>query len=281
MFGYIKIDKGELLVKEYETYKSVYCGLCRQIGKEYSFLSRFLLSYDCTFYAIILLSLNKSCNGFIKKRCVCNPLKKCVYCKTDNDNLSKAAALNIILAYYKLNDDIYDSGNFRKFSLSLLKPVFSHWYRKARKKYSELDKIAGKMMESQQAVESKKDFIFDEACHPTAEMLGTVLSLESDNDSTKRILYQMGYSLGRFIYIIDAVDDFIEDRKKGNFNPFINIDDDVYTLMKNNSSQSLAMTFDAYNLLDSEEFKGIIDNILLRGLPKVQEDILQKVKGEL
>ena len=49
MFGYVTIYKDELLVREFNEYKSVYCGLCRTLGTEYSKLSRFILSYDCTF----------------------------------------------------------------------------------------------------------------------------------------------------------------------------------------------------------------------------------------
>ena len=75
MFGYLQIQKSELLVRETEAYKAVYCGLCRQMGKDYSVFTRFTLSYDCTFYAMLLMSLNRSCKGFKDGRCTCNPLK--------------------------------------------------------------------------------------------------------------------------------------------------------------------------------------------------------------
>ena len=79
MFGYLQIDKAELKVREYEAYKSVYCGLCKQLGRDYSIFARFALSYDCTFYAITLMSLRRSCSGFKDGRCRFNPLKKCKY----------------------------------------------------------------------------------------------------------------------------------------------------------------------------------------------------------
>ncbi len=91
MFGYITIDKGEMLVKDYEAYKAVYCSLCKQLGKEYSFLSRFILSYDCTFYAVMALALESECPGFSQGRCTFNPLKKCNYLKTQKKPLSMAA----------------------------------------------------------------------------------------------------------------------------------------------------------------------------------------------
>ena len=51
MFGYVRPYKSEMLVREYEQYKAVYCEVCRQLGKEYGWTARFTLSYDCTFYA--------------------------------------------------------------------------------------------------------------------------------------------------------------------------------------------------------------------------------------
>ena len=63
MFGYLQVDKAELKVREWEAYKSVYCGLCRQMGRDYSFLSRLALSYDCTYYAMLLMSVRRRITG--------------------------------------------------------------------------------------------------------------------------------------------------------------------------------------------------------------------------
>lgn len=110
MFGYLQIQKSELLVRESEAYKAVYCGLCRQMGKDYSVFTRFTLSYDCTFYAMLLMSLNRSCKGFKDGRCTCNPLKKCKFATDSGDAYRKAAAFSMISVYYKIIDDIQDSG---------------------------------------------------------------------------------------------------------------------------------------------------------------------------
>ena len=281
MFGYIKVLKGELLVREYEAYKSVYCGLCKQLGKDYSIFSRFILSYDCTFYAMLIMALKRNCNGFERKRCVCNPLKKCTYCKTASDSLSKASALSVISSYYKVIDDIQDSGFCKKAVLMIVKPFFSHWRKKAEKKYPDIDVAVKKMLDKQFEAEKNANCILDAACEPTAEMLATVLSFEGENSSQKRILYQMGYGLGRFIYLADAVDDYYKDIKKGNFNPFNSVKENKLQVMSDNLSQALAMTYDAYNLLDLKDFKGIADNIITKGLPTVQDNILKKVKGEV
>ncbi|MCH5299369.1 MAG: hypothetical protein J1E96_06365 [Ruminococcus sp.] len=276
MFGYIRIQKSELLVREYEAYKSVYCGLCRQMGRDYSRLSRFILSYDCTFYAIFLMSLRRSCTGFERKCCRFNPLKRCTYCSAEDDALSKAAALSVILAYYKTLDDIADSGFFKRTAYRIVKPIFARWRKKAARRYPELDKIAADMTAAQQLAEKDSNCPLDKAADPSATMLSSVLALEAESESKKRIYSQIGYGLGRFIYLVDAADDLEKDIKNGNFNPFVGIND-RNNVIKNNLSQALAMTFDAYNLLDLVGFKGIIDNVITKGLPTVQNEILTKI----
>ncbi len=276
MFGYIKIQKSELLVREYEAYKSVYCGLCRQMGRDYSRLSRLILSYDCTFYAIFLMSLRRSCKEFERKCCRFNPLKKCSYCKAEDDSLSKSAALSVILAYYKLIDDIADSGFFKRTACKIVRPIFMRWRKKAALRYPELDRLSAEMTEAQKLAEQDINCPLDKAADPTAAMLSSVMSLEAENDAQKRIYGQIGYGLGRFIYFADAADDCEKDQKSESFNPFVGIDDRK-SVIKNNMSQALAMTYDAYNLLDLVDFKGIIDNIITKGLPTVQNEILKKI----
>ena len=107
MFGYIKIAKPELKIKEYETYKAVYCTLCRTLGKEYGIWTRFTLSYDFTFLALLNMALSDGCDEAERKHCVCNPLKKCNYCKND-EKIKMPAAAAMIMVYYKLLDNIAD-----------------------------------------------------------------------------------------------------------------------------------------------------------------------------
>ena len=283
MFGYLQVDKGELLVREYEAYKSVYCGLCKQMGKDYSFLARLSLSYDCTYYAMLLMSVHRSCCGFKNGRCTFNPLKKCKYAKDDNNSYSKAAAFSVISAYYKLKDDIADNKFFKKLLTYALMPFFSRWHKKAKVKYPELEKIVSEMMKMQYDAEHSEEISIDKSAHPTAFMLANVFLLEAENEIDKRVFYEFGYHLGRWIYLVDAADDIEKDKKRSNFNPYLNSDKelkydiDYITSMLN---QSLARAYDAYNLIDIKDFKGILDNMILRGFPAVQNRITDKNNPE-
>ena len=283
MFGYLQIHKDELKVKEYEAYKSVYCGLCKQLGKDYGFLTRFILSYDCTFYAILLMSLKRSCTGFSDGRCKFNPLKKCKFADCKDNAYSKASALSVISAYYKVVDDIDDSGFFKRIALKIAKPFFGRRQKKAARRFPEIENIFSEMMKNQKAAENDELVTIDKAANPTAKMISDLAALEGGNDLQKRVLSEFGYQIGRWVYLIDAADDYEKDKKSGNFNPFIKADINDKDYINSVLSQSLARAYDAYNLLDIIDFKPIIDNMMLFGFPNKQNAVLnnrQEVKNE-
>lgn len=283
MFGYLQIHKDELKVKEYEAYKSVYCGLCKQLGKDYGFLTRLILSYDCTFYAILLMSLKRSCTGFFDGRCKFNPLKKCKFADCKDNAYSKASALSVISAYYKVVDDIDDSGFFKRIALKIAKPFFGRRQKKAARRFPEIEIIVSEMMKNQKAAENDELVTIDKAANPTAKMISDLAALEGGNDLQKRVLSEFGYQIGRWVYLIDAADDYEKDKKSGNFNPFIKADINDKDYINSVLSQSLARAYDAYNLLDIIDFKPIIDNMMLYGFPNKQNAVLnnrQEVKNE-
>lgn len=277
MFGYLQIQKSELLVREYEAYKAVYCALCKQMGKDYSVLSRLSLSYDCTFYAMLMLSINRSCKGFKDGRCTFNPMKKCKYAFCDDDSYSKAAAFSIISAYYKLKDNLSDENIIKKLVTYLILPFFSHWRKKAMKKYEKIEEYVSEMMRMQNEAEHDENVTIDSAAHPTAFMISNVFALEAKDETTKFVYSEFGYHLGRWIYYMDAADDLQKDIKRGNFNPFAKVEsenlNEYITAVLN---QSLARAYAAYNLIEIKDFKGILDNMMLLGFPATQNRIIEK-----
>lgn len=281
MFGYVQIEKSELLVKEYETYKSIYCTLCKVLGKEYSVFARFILSYDFTFFAALSMGVHDQNICFNKGRCTFNPLKKCVFCGVENEDMKKAAALSVITAFYKLKDDIRDGGAGKKIRSYLVYPFFARWRKKAAQRYPEYEKAVSEMSAMQEQVEEDQMCHIDMAAEPTAKMLAKIMELQAENDFEKRVFFELGYHLGRWIYFIDAADDLEKDRKDGNFNPFLKFrkwdegDKEEFKKYCNEVlNQSMCLSYNAYNLADVKRFKGILDNIYLKGLPFVQRKVL-------
>ena len=53
VFGYVLPLTAELKVREGHAYRAYYCGLGKELKREYGFLSRFLLNYDLVLPALL------------------------------------------------------------------------------------------------------------------------------------------------------------------------------------------------------------------------------------
>ena len=105
MFGYITPLKSELKVKEFEYFRSYYCGLCNEIKNKFGNIPRFCLNYDLTFIGFLLDGLFSN-QIFIKQvRCIKHANKK-ILILTDTNALDYCANLSILLFDYKLKGDI-------------------------------------------------------------------------------------------------------------------------------------------------------------------------------
>lgn len=268
LFGYVRVCKPELKVKEYEMYKAVYCSLCKHLGKKYGILSRLTLSYDFTFLALINMSLKDECEEFYKGRCAFNPIKKCNYCKSVA-SLDMPAAAAMIMLYYKLLDNIDDEKGIKKVLYLALRGIYSKAHKKAAKEYPDIENIFLDYIKEQKLLEAENCESADRAADPTAKALSKVFEFCSDDETEKRILSRMGYCIGRYIYLLDAACDLEEDVEKGNYNPLKTYAEDK-DYKKNVIVPQLYIaaseTAKAFELLDVKKMKNILDNIIYLGL---------------
>ena len=107
MFGYVRVKHTELKVKEYEFYRGTYCGLCRSMGKCTGQCSRFALSYDFAFLALLRIAFDRTLVEFEQKRCLAHPLKKRNMMKP-NPSLAYCSGAAALLNYHKIMDDLSD-----------------------------------------------------------------------------------------------------------------------------------------------------------------------------
>ena len=295
MFGYVRPFKSELLVKEYDAYKGVYCQVCKALGEYYGPLARLTLTYDCTFYALLALNQRAVQVKAEKKRCTCNPLKKCTYVCPANEDLyakncfKKAAALCVIMTSHKLRDTVEDEGGLKGLAARVLYLLSHRACKKASADFPFIADAAQKMMDDQRNAEHAEQISLDACSAPTAEFLETLCAEIGESESEKAVLRQLGYFLGRWVYIMDAADDLGDDLKEKKFNPFIEklelsayvggelpeekrkaADIECNAILNG----SLARLIPAMNFLPDGQFCGIIANILQKGLPEMQREIL-------
>ena len=288
MFGYVRPLKGELLVREYEEYKAVYCTLCDEIGRNYGRRMRMALSYDLTFYTMLALDLENAAPKLKKGRCVVNPTKRCNFICQGDLAYKKGAALTVLMTYHKIRDNIADEGFFSRLGGRMLLPFVRGPAKKAKADFPFMAEAIEKMMAEQQEVEKTDKPSIDACCEPTATALSTIFrELAGDKSQSKLILSQLGYFLGRWIYTMDAADDLKKDLKDKAFNPFIDrlglrnveevpesdgsrIDNECNETLNNN----VAMINSAMNLLELNRYSNIINNVTQKGLAEIQREIL-------
>ena len=218
MFGYVKPVVKELLVKEHEFYKATYCGICRSMKQHTGGLSIATITYDSVFLALARMAyIPDSELASSMRRCVMHPVKKrCML--NDNSAIEYTARAFAILSYYKMQDDLSDEGLGKRRLVSLTKPVFSTAKKKAD--MTELAKIAKDRLSKISVIEKERCPGIDEPAELFGELLGEVFAYAIEG-SDRLVMYECGYHLGKFIYLVDAIDDYDKDRKAGKYNPYV------------------------------------------------------------
>ncbi len=218
MFGYVKPDIKELLVKEHEFYKATYCGICRSMKKHTGALSIATITYDSVFLALVRMAYIPDGElGSSQRRCIAHPAKKrCML--NDNSAIEYTARAFAILSYYKMQDDLTDEGLGKRMLVSLSKPILSSAKHKAE--LSELSEIVRSGLERISEIERERREGIDGPAELFGELLGEIFAYGLDG-SDRLVMYECGLHLGKFIYLADAIDDYDKDRKNGKYNPFI------------------------------------------------------------
>lgn len=290
LFGYIRVCKPELKIKEFAEYKSVYCSICKYMGKTFGRLTRLTLSYDSAFLAMLAISVKENSSiNFFSAHCPLNPLKKCSFCTSPNDEIAFSSSVSVLLTYYKLKDDVNDSKFFKKVISYLMLLMFKHSYRKARCAIPTVDSIIAKQMKRQQEIELNPNAGIDLCAEPSALMLSSIAEMLSSNEKQKIILKEFGYLLGRWIYLVDAADDLEKDLRQDNFNPFIkmfNLENStlssaLYDKIEPVLNQTLGRLTSVYKLLVVNKFKNILDNIIYYGMAEMQRKVIKKEKSDV
>lgn len=273
MFGYITICKDELKIKDYNRYRAYYCGVCKTIGKSYNQLMRLGLSYDLTFLALLMDSMVSEKCSIVNGRCLKHIGSKRLFVQ-NSKALRYCADLNVLLTGYKLIDDIKDGFSPKALLLSIpyALPVL-----KAKKRQPYLAERIKMHLDELSVVEKEKTDSIDEAAHHFAQLLEDIFA---GNDDFRRL----GYNLGRYIYIIDALDDYEKDLKSGNYNPLVQRFGDNVAEVREFAEQSLmftlsqaALEYDKLNILNNKE---ILDNIIYLGLKQRVYTVLKGSKNE-
>ncbi len=276
MFGYIQPDAPYLFKKDETLYKALYCGLCKSIGSGCGQCARSALTYDMAFMSALIHNIRREDVNIKRARCFLHMLKRRPMAAVDEVTVM-LGCINTALAYYKLCDDKADGDG---------KGVFRHLYKKglkrALKRHKEAVEIISSQMLAQSEVEKAQCAIIEMAAEPTAVMMRN-LSVYALGDYSTKETEALFYDIGKWVYLIDALDDYDKDVKKRRYNVLYN------AFGAESKAQAVAENIDELTFLFDSLFadmrtrlskinfafnRDLTDNIILRGIPLKTRAIL-------
>lgn len=272
MFGYVRARLDLLSSEGRDAYQAVYCGVCRAMGKRYGQFSRLFLDYDMAFLAMLLapddIPCVRGCKG-----CPLHPIKGKPACE-EGPWLETVAGESVILTYWKLRDSVQDSGFFKGLVARALSLCLRPGYGKAKRSCPEFDREVISLLDELGKLEMEKTPSIDR----TADCFARILRAAAPGEETGaqgRALELLLYHVGRWIYLIDAVDDLEQDRRDGDYNPVLarfpqwTEVDKAY--LRTDLHHSLSLAGAAFQLLRPTAWTSVVENILYCGLPGVTE----------
>ena len=290
MLGYVLPDKGELKLREYEIYSGYYCGICKYIGRTYGQLPRMSLSYDAAFLAMLLACVDNTPDDPKSEHCAVHHIRYKTIIR--NTAIEYAGDVMLILAWHKLADDARDEGKlYAKATMAL----FKKHYDKLRVKYPALcERIEAGVRELSDLEGNNCDSI-DRVAEPFAQILQNIFKTGSVTVCGQSELHEtfakIGYHLGKWIYLIDAVDDIEENIGSGSYNPLLHRfgydgateDPDAFRRridenLRFNLFHYLAVIGESAGELDIKKNSGIIENIIYFGLNRRSEEVLRRIE---
>ncbi len=277
MYGYVRPDRGELKVREYETFRGVYCGLCHTLKERYGPFARYTVNYDFTFLAMLLAGPEPahSC----AKRCPYHPLRR-TSCPEGAASLDLAADYSVILAYWKLRDGAEDKPFFPALGYRFLSLLLRRSYRKAANTRPDFAALTETELSALSRLEREQCPAVDAPADRFANILRGAADGEEDPER-RRVLRELLYALGRIVYILDAADDLAEDMKDGSYNPLryrfepregkLSPEDEAELRLSLRHSHNRLSS--AFALLPPTPYTPILENILFLGLPGITQAV--------
>ena len=261
MLGVMTVRKEELKIREFDRYRAYYCGLCRSIGKRCGAACRMALSFEMTFLSILHTALYECDTTEYKKRCALHPVHRRPM--LSNEAVDYCADLSALVSYYDLRDGWEDDRRVDKLAESaLLKKAAvragEHWPRQR----AAVEQYVKKLHE----IEAKNEQNLDAAANLTGEMLGELYVMKQDVYA--RDLRELGFYLGKFIYLCDCYEDLERDEKKGSYNPLLarSTEVDFAANCERMLSDMMARAARAFERLPILQDAEILRNILYSGI---------------
>lgn len=282
MFGYIKPLREQLRVAEDAYYRAVYCGVCRALGRRMGQAARLSLSYDATAMALFFACCADQPLTVGRIRCAAHPLQ--ARYAAQGAPVDMAADIGLLLAYHKTQDDWKDE---RKLTSRAAGAVWKRAAAQAGKNAPWANSLIVEGLSALDRLEKQGESIPDAAAEPFAQMLAALFEKNPLAAGPHQAWQWLGYNTGRWLYLIDALDDLKADEKKGCYNPILlhwpggaaKSLEDCRQTMDFALTHMLAQASGALDFLPIRRDRALLENILYLGMPSVTRRVLSGERG--
>lgn len=279
MFGYVRPSVRDLPEEELDRFRAMYCGLCHTLSRRYGQAARFILNYDFTYLAILLSDGTAGAQG--AGRCYTSPIKKRPFLEP-TAAMELAADESVILAYWQLRDGVEDHGLWKGLGYRVSAAALRGGYRKAAAARPEFDGRVREQLAALSRLEGECCPSMDQAADTFAQLLAAAAAGVED-PVRRRVLEQMLYHLGRWVYLIDAADDLQKDAVSGNYNPVAlryglrdgKWDEESRRAFARTLDHSIHMIATAFELWDFGVWRPLLESTVYTGLFAVGRAVLE------
>lgn len=270
MTGYLNPHLKNASKEAKKEYRTFYCSLCHVLKHNFGISGICNLSYELTFFLILLYSLNEEKEDTFNGCCSVTPFLNVKYLDYFSDEFVLASEISILINKYEADDDVIDGNKiFSRIKASILsKKVLSI------EKKSFINDISN-ALRIFYSCEKSKEVSFNQVLNAAGDIVESFIKPLTDALSVNNtiIFNDISNSIGKWIYLIDALDDYDKDLANGEFNPFT-LDDSIKpNIILKELEQAIRISI---SKLSVKHYKDLIKHIVDYAIPKSRNNVLSK-----
>ena len=290
MYGFLRPANGcQHASNDCGTYRKSYCGQCAALQQQFGYTSRAVVSYDTTLIGLLIAAQTPNPQTETTAWCAMFPRQVPVY-RPDASAQQIAAALSMMLLYAKLQDSVQEKkSSFWKKGVLWL---YQRKFMQAQQILTEAgfsSEAMTRLLAKQAIVEQRQGGCLQDYAEPSAEFSGEVFRFTAkvtNMPENEAILYQIGYHIGRIVYLADSCVDLADDKAKRQFNALLaahlegeQLQIQAQQIVVSLVQESLAALRELMGQLRLFHHQALIAEIILQGFPlQLQREIKQSLR---
>jgi hypothetical protein len=224
VFGTLRCNYRELTSEGRTLYSAHYCGLCAALRAHYGLRSTILLNWDATFLSLLFNSQTTVQPRTGRVRCPVSPLAKRDAILPEEPCVRFGADVTLLVLGLKVYDDLADRQIVRS---KVLGTVFGRQIARARARceqngfpFPDFDVLGREQIELEETHSSTRSL--ESYSEPSARISALVFSQAAHapaKANQRGHLRNLGYAVGKLVYVYDSIVDLAHDVARSKFNP--------------------------------------------------------------